>query len=352
MRSDGQVRGIDPAEGLAALERWNVGPVDRIEPLAGGSRSSPKWVVSTQSGQLVLKRRAPGRSTVERLDFSHAFVRAAAAAGVPVAAPIASREGRTHEEVAGAVYELFPRVPGQRWTRQAEQAMAAGEALGRLHEVGLRMQWHGHVRAGSFHGSMTVFEALRRAPAAIREVAPEADERSVTGLCETLGTLYREASAQVEDLGFAALGSQVVHGDFHPGNLLFDGDDVLAVIDFDAARLEPAVIDFANGLLQFSSRGGHGTAVAAWPAELNEGRVVAFTQGYRLHGDAGLDALVEMVPPLMIEACIAEASIPVGQRGRFGSLPGLDVLALVRRKAAWLQAQSGTIVRRLRASLS
>ena len=351
MRNDGQVRGIDPAEGLAALERWDVGVVQRTEPLAGGSRTSPKWVVVTPRGEFVLKRRAPGRSTVERLEFAHAFVRAAQAAGVPVAAPIASRSGRTHEELGGAMYELFARVPGHRWTRAPEQAMAAGEALGRLHEVGLKMRWQGHVRAGSFHGSMTVFEALRRAPSAVRKALPETDERSAVGLCEAIGTLYREASAQVEDLGFSALGAQVVHGDFHPGNLLFEGDEVQAVIDFDAARLEPAVIDFANGVLQFSSRGGHGTAVAAWPAELNENRLNAFTQGYRLHGDAGLEAVVEMVPPLMIEACIAEVSIPVAQRGLFGSLPGLDVLALVRRKANWIHAQSNAVVRRLRASL-
>lgn len=351
MRSDGQVRGIDPAEGLAALERWDLGTVERTEPLAGGSRTSPKWVVTTPRGSFVLKRRAPGRSTEERLAFSHAFVQAAARAGVPVAAPIVSRSGRTHEVLAGAVYELFARVPGHRWTRTPEQAMGAGEALGRLHEVGMRMAWHGPVRAGSFHGSMTVFEALRRAPGAIRAASPDTDERSALGLCETIGMLYREASAQVEDLGFAALGAQVVHGDLHPGNVLFEGDEVRAVIDFDAARLEPAVIDFANSLLQFASRGGHGTAVAAWPAELNENRLNAFTQGYRLHGDAGLEAIVEMVPPLMIEACIAEVSIPVAQRGLFGALPGLDVLALVRRKAQWIQQHAGGVVRRLRASL-
>jgi len=352
MPSDPAVRVIQTRQGEEALARWDIGPLQRHEPLAGGSRSSPKWVVTTPRGQFVLKRRAPGRDRADRLAFSHAFMEAAVEAGVPVAAPLRSREGFTFVSVDDAVFELFPRASGGRWTRTPEEAMQAGEALGRLHAVGLEMAWHGHVRAGSFHASLPVMESLRRVPSVVRGADPMADATELAGIVTALGDHYRRASAMVEDGGIGTLDSQVVHGDFHPGNLLFDGDDVLAVIDFDAARLEPAVIDFANGLLQFSSRGGHGTAVAAWPAELNEGRVVAFTQGYRLHGDAGLDALVEMVPPLMIEACIAEASIPVGQRGRFGSLPGLDVLALVRRKAAWLQAQSGTIVRRLRASLS
>jgi len=352
MRSDGQVRGIDPAEGLAALERWDIGGVERTEPLAGGSRSSPKWVVTTPRGAFVLKRRAPGRSTEERLAFSHAFVQAAERAGVPVAAPIASRTGRTHEVLAGAVYELFPKVAGHRWTRTAEQALAAGEALGRLHEVGMRMAWHGPVRSGSFHGSMTVFEALRRAPAAIREVAPEADERSVTGLCETLGTLYREASAQVEDLGFAALGSQVVHGDFHPGNLLFDGDDVLAVIDFDAARLEPAVMDFANGLLQFAARSGPGAAIDQWPCALHEARFIAFAQGYGRFGDRGVRLSVDLVPPLMMEACIAETAISIAKDGRFGTLRAMPVLTLVRRRCDWIAAEAASLQRRLRASLA
>ena len=332
-----------PPEAIEALARWEVGVVAAMAPLPGGSSSSPKWIVQSNRGNWVLKCRAASAGDPERIAFAQAFMQAVAARGVPVAMPIASRAGRGHERVAERAWELFPFIEGERWSRSAGQARSGGDALGTLHAAGLELAWHGHVQAASYHGNLQVLQALRQVPRAVRKVEPDADEVTLGALCESLAQSYTEAAAAVEEAGYAQRDSQVVHGDFHPGNLIFRGDLVAAVIDFDAARLEPAVVDFANGLLQFACFRGVAARVATWPAELDPLRVAAFTRAYARHGDRALIDQVDLVAPLMIETCVSEAGLPIARRGRFGPVKASEVLHLVGRRVAWLRRNGAQV---------
>jgi Ser/Thr protein kinase RdoA (MazF antagonist) len=332
-----------PADAIEAAGRWELGDIESIVPLSGGSSASPKFVVQACGKAFVLKCRAAHAGDAERIAFAHGFIQATAAAGVPVAMPVPSRQGRVHEPVGDRAWELFPFVVGERWSRRPGQARAAGEALGCMHAAGLDFVWHGHVQAASFHGNLKVLEALRRVPRAVHRVEPDADMVALVNACETLAEAYTEASAAVEEVGYAQLDSQVVHGDFHPGNVIFEGDRVAAVIDFDAARLEPAVVDFANGLMQFACFRGTATRVAAWPAELDALRLAAFTHAYARRGERTLMDHVDMVPPLMIEACVSEASLPIARRGRFGPAKASEVLHLVARRVSWLRRNGAQV---------
>jgi homoserine kinase type II len=332
-----------PQEAIEALGRWDLGAIESIVPLPGGSSASPKFVVQAERGSFVLKCRAIHVGDVERIAFSHALMQATAAQGVPVAMPVPSRERIRHERVGGRSWEVFPYIEGERWSRHPGQARSGGEALGCMHAAGFDLVWHGHVQAVSFHGNLQVLAALRRVPAAVARVEPDVDGEALALACEHLAEAYTEASAAVEEVGYAQLDSQVVHGDFHPGNVIFRGDRVAAVIDFDAARLEPAVVDFANGLMQFACFRGAATRVASWPAELDPLRLAAFTHAYARRGDRALMDQVDMVPPLMIEACVSEASLPIARRGRFGPAKASEILHLVARRVAWLRRNGAQV---------
>ena len=344
---------VDPAstEVREALARWDLGELVSVERLVGGSSASPKFIARAQRGAFVLKRRAPRVSDAERIGFSHALIAASARAGVPVASPVRSRTGAAFEMAAGGSWELFPFIEGERWSRTDPQAAAGGDALGRMHRAGLDLLWHGHVVASSYHANLTVLEALRLAPASVLRVEPDADAAELRSACESLGQAYREASAAVDELGYASLDSQVVHGDFHPGNLLFTGDEVAGVIDFDAARIEPAVVDFANAIMQFAAVRGRARKLARWPAALDQGRFTAFARAYARHGDPQLRTQVEMVAPLMIEACVAEASLPIARKGRFGTVRAEEMLHLVARRTEWLRRQGAVVGDWLRSAL-
>ena len=78
---------------------------------------------------------------------------------------------------------------------------------------------------------------------------PEADRDALGRTCAYLRDAYHEAADHVNRTGYGQWQRAVIHGDWHPGNILFrDKPDqsVVAVLDFDSARLEPLMADVAN----------------------------------------------------------------------------------------------------------
>ncbi len=116
--------------------------------------------------------------------------------------------------------------------------------------------------------------------------------------------------------------------------MLFRDNRVVAVIDYDAARLLPRVIDVANGALQFSIIGGD-EDVVKWPDRLDETRFKRFLRGYD-EVTVLSEAEIQAIPWLMAEALIAEAVLPIAVTGTFGRMDGLAFLQMVQRKVYWL----------------
>jgi len=146
--------------------------------------------------------------------------------------------------------------------------------------------------------------------------------------------LYNNCSVRVNELGFDSWSEQVVHGDWHPGNMLFSNRKLIAVLDFDSIKFAPTVTDLANGMLQFSIVGDRPNP-ADWPAYLDQAKLIQFLNGYREVIELEKNQLNSLLD-LMIETMIAEAVLPVAATGFFGHLSGLDFLKMIRRKADWL----------------
>ena len=147
----------------------------------------------------------------------------------------------------------------------------------------------------------------------------------------------------VNQLGFDSWEQQVVHGDWHPGNMLFDKDKVAAVIDFDSVKIAPPITDLANAMLQFSIV-GYQPNPADWPDYLDQAKAAQVLDGYReivSLDENKLDALLD----LMIETMIAEAVLPVAATGLFGNLTGLDFLSMIKRKASWIDKNRSTLAK-------
>ncbi|HRQ72659.1 MAG TPA: hypothetical protein PLU35_06495, partial [Phycisphaerales bacterium] len=73
-------------------------------------------------------------------------------------------------------------------------------------------------------------------------------------------------------------------------------------------------------------------------------RLGAFFSGWR--GEAGgTPEMVKVIPDLMVEALIAETIAPIAATGTFGGLDAGEFLAMALRKADWLRANAGEVVR-------
>ncbi|MDP7637388.1 MAG: hypothetical protein QF577_07555, partial [Phycisphaerae bacterium] len=117
-------------------------------------------------------------------------------------------------------------------------------------------------------------------------------------------------------------------------NMLFRDKRVVTMINYDAARLQPRVIDLANGALQFSILGG-GDDPAKWPDHVDNKRFKQFMLGYDSVNVVSKSE-IKIVPMLMCEAMIAEAVLPIAATGSFGHIEGFPFLQMVCRKVKWI----------------
>jgi Ser/Thr protein kinase RdoA (MazF antagonist) len=164
----------------------------------------------------------------------------------------------------------------------------------------------------------------------------------VSPLVTFLMDSYRHAAYMVQEQGLNEWPKQIVHADWHPGNMLFRDNHVVAVIDYDSSRMLARIIDAANGALQFSILGGD-EDVSRWPEYIDESRYKRFFRGY----DGVLllsEAELRTVPWLMVEALIAEAVFPIAATGTFGRMEGLPFLQMVQRKVHWMQQNADHLV--------
>lgn len=154
--------------------------------------------------------------------------------------------------------------------------------------------------------------------------------------------LYNRSSVRVNQQGFDSWPVCVNHGDWHPGNLLYRDDAVVAVLDFDALQVAPAVADIANGLLQFSLVAGD-PRPAHWPAQCDHRRLLYFWGGYCCVSSLHQEQIAAIVD-LMVETLVAEAVLPIAATGIFDQPHGLDFLQMILRKVKWFLAHRSTLV--------
>ncbi len=173
------------------------------------------------------------------------------------------------------------------------------------------------------------------------------DAEAVQRIGQVTQVLHKSYIAAVEylhKLGLDNWPEQIVHSDWHPGNMLFRGSRVVAVIDYDSARRYQRIIDVANGALQFSIL-GKGDDPASWPDYVDESRFKRFLRGYDSVPDCVLSrAELRALPWLMIEALIAESAIPIAATGSFASMDGLAFLSMVERKVRWIEQHADKLI--------
>lgn len=328
------------------LSHYDLAPIVRITSFTRGSRKAPKVIIRTQEGDYLLKRRAPERNDPYRVAFAHELMLRLASLGYPVPRLVGTRgENNSLLQLLGHTYELFEYVPGERFSGSPEETFEAGAALATFHGSLRDLKPEHPAPAGSFHNAQGVAKKLRRIPRAIHTVEPSADEQAVMHICEYLFRAYREASQRAVDAGFEASPSGIIHGDWHPGNLIFRDGGVAAVLDFDSARFEPTVADTANAALQFSLAGSPSTDPATWPDELDAQRLERIFQGYHAAANGSLMAAREALPWLMIEALIVESVVTIAATGRFSHVPGWTFLHMVQRKVRWMRRHARNILK-------
>lgn len=236
-----------PASRAESLIRyhWEVNPtsVERLK-----TERDDTFHVIADEGEFVLKISHPGDDP-HVIGMQSAAMRHAEEAGQPVQQTLPTTDGSTHPVEHGRVLRLLTWIPGGLLSSRTPDATE----LGTLGE-----------RLGSLNAALESFEH----PAAHRTFAW--DLRAIGELRDLLDLAptpaVAEAIDEVEAIlpEYEALPSQVVHGDFHPGNLVVSEDgELTGILDFGDALHAPRVLDLAIAASYWVPREGDAAAEVA-----------------------------------------------------------------------------------------
>ncbi len=214
--------------GHRAIEAGTINSNFRVETV--GDQDHPH--AETRSTFLRINE---GKSE-EDVAYEAKLVEAFAAGGVPTPAPLPARDGRRYAGHRGKWVSAFPWLPGRHFAAgeiTVAIARALGAALARLHLIGLelpvawrRVSIYDHAnlaqRFRGFEGSTDPH--LEHAIAVLRDELAEA-----------------ERSAAVR--GAATQG--IIHGDLFRDNVLWDGERIVAILDFEQASGGSVAYDLA-----------------------------------------------------------------------------------------------------------
>ena len=182
---------------------------------------------------LVAKFYRPGRWSDEAILEEHAYTLQLAGHEIPVVPPLTGRDGNTLFHYKGFRFALFPRQGGRSPDLEnAGQREWVGRFIGRIHAVGATQIFR-------HRPTLTMQEFGYDAAQFLLEQGfiPADLEPAYRSLVEDVLRRVSERFAHVADVKHIRL-----HGDCHPGNILWT-DRGPHFVDFDDCRMGPAVQD-------------------------------------------------------------------------------------------------------------
>lgn len=326
------------------LSHFDLGVIESITEFPRGSRRSPKVGIVSQNGKFLLKRRSAARAQPERVRFAHRVQSCLTGVGFPAAKLIPARDGAQLVQLREQVYELFEFVAGQPFRQTTPETYDAGLTLALFHKATEDFAFSATVPppSGDYHDALGVRTGLSTIGLTLSSHDSfSGDEAELASLIQFLFEVYDRSAETVNGLGFTAWPQRVIHADWHPGNLLFRNQRVVAVLDYDSVRRSRSVVDVGNGALQFSMLAGGDPS--AWPDHLDEERLHGFLAGYESLRSLSNEERTS-IPHLMAEALIAECVPPITETGSVGQWAGFRILQMVRRKLTWLRTHGERLV--------
>lgn len=139
----------------------------------------------------------------------------------------------------GRTWGLFKFLPGTcRTSNDPEDRRARGHLLGELHQATASLRGMGQRRG------FGLSDEVIRDPKLIDSIRKYEQHRPSEG--HIMRWHIEQATGVFDRLDLNDAVTTVLHGDFAPWNLLYEGENLTGVIDFEATHLNYRVADFAN----------------------------------------------------------------------------------------------------------
>ena len=316
----------EPYPVLELAARWPLGVWHEAVPLIGGKNEHVR--LRTDDGMVFLRRSYRSKRRDE-LREQLALMRRLRAGGLPVPAVVPTTDGEDHAEIQGRLYTVTREIAGEPYDDASDQHLHLfGETLAAYHRL-VRPLPTGDGQPG-------LIEELERHSELHGESEPHADSE--------LAEHARQVARDLRRL-LPQLPRLIVHGGARRGSLLFAGDAVVGVLDFDSAHPDVRVLDLAVAAHDvgkiYTQLGAPDHKVA-----LDLGRVRGLLQAYA-DGGGTLTAAEAEALPLLLEGKRLKRFLGRLHRRRRGeplSSNDLMKIELERNRLRWLAAHRDQLV--------
>jgi len=293
--------------------------------MIAGSAESPKAVIECERGKLLLKRRARGLEYATLVGFAHEVILGCLAQGVCVPPLIGTNaDNNSMCQIGDKTYELFVFIEGTMFDQSVGHARQSGRLQCELHRA--------------MDSITTSFEAT------VESVVVNPERASGLGLSEESQANAKRILEYGLDAHRAnARPAAIIHGDWHPGNMIFDGPEIVAICDFDNCRLGSRDRELAQALVYLSMKRPAGLAGASdeIPAEPSMEHLLAVWNGYLEQSEFTPNPRLigALMPAVLLDEALAGSPMTQGE-------PSALVRAALK-KAQWLDEHNAEIVRAL-----
>ena len=273
----------DPsAELRAVLSAYDLGELSSTVRDERGTVNTSFFIDTLKDGQRhrYFLRRYKRGIRHEEIVFEHALIDHLAGRGTcPVARVHPTREGTTVVQREGAFYAVFDYLPGEdRYTWvgprcSRRELRASGWLLAQFHNDMATFTPRGQ------RAEPKIVELLKVIDTAWSECRARSTDtvfdRCVVAHFDTVQESIRE-TAEVLRRAARSLPEAIIHSDYHPGNLKFEGEQISGLVDFDWAKVDLRAFDVGLAVWYFC---------ASWEGRadgrLRLGDTRAFLEGYQ-----------------------------------------------------------------------
>jgi homoserine kinase type II len=233
------------------------------------------WTITTPRGRFFVKRRSasPGRARLVRAQ--HELIDYLGRQGFPAPTLVRTAAGETIFIHDHCWYEIQEYIDGEPYDHERSSHLEqAALTLGVYHSCVQGFAPRALCGQGELYTPRTAREIL-----GFLAKAWQADRDPA------LAGLFRRLEAQVEHLaarfaGHGTLDRLVIHGDYYADNLIFRGDSIVGVVDYDKSRREPRIVELAEALIYFASPRPGRMRHIVYPGTLNWEPFSRFLDGY------------------------------------------------------------------------
>lgn len=190
-----------------------------------------KLTVRTDKGKFLIKTYESTPEALDSMWFQHRLSRHLEESGLPVAHILATKAGPTIARIEDWAMELQQFVEGNSMEVTPKSLMVSAKALGKFHwdcrdfpcPVRDTRMWR-------------FSEVPRELFSRLYESAKEINQSTrVDAQCDSIALFLREAANDLDLRTRDTFETGLIHGDWHSGNLIFQGDTLHAIIDLEFA---------------------------------------------------------------------------------------------------------------------